>query len=79
MSRSFTQETLETGIRNLQLKFTQILTSDTLYRTQEIVDHIKHVNNAWDNIKLDRELRHGSKNWNKQLDTNETSEEGRFS
>lgn len=79
MSRSFTQETLETGIRNLQLKFTQILTSDTLFRTQEITNHIKHVNNAWDNIKLDRELQRGSKNWSKQFDanemkTNETSE-----
>ena len=71
MSVSSTQEKLETGIKNLQLNFTQILTSDEHYRTPEINNHIRHVNNALDNIKLDHEFQRGSKNWIKQFDANE--------
>ena len=64
-------EMLVKDIKNLQLKFNQILTSGCHYYTQEIANRIKHINNALDNIKLDNEFRHGSKTWAKQFDQNE--------
>ena len=64
-------ETLEKNIRNLQENFNQILVSGCHYYTQEISNHIKHINNALDNIKLDHEFQRGSKNWSKQFDSNE--------
>ncbi len=71
MSFSHTYETLEKDIKNVQLNFTQILTSGCYYNTSEIINHIKHINNAFDNIKLDYEFQRGSKNWAKQCDPNE--------
>jgi hypothetical protein len=71
MSASQVQETLGNSIKNLQLNFTQILTDNCHYNTSEITDHIKHINNALDNIKLDYEFQRGSKNWVKQFDANE--------
>ncbi|CAF1211498.1 unnamed protein product [Rotaria sordida] len=70
MSLSHTYETLGKDIKNLQLNFSQILTSDCYYNTSEIINHIKHINNALDNIKLDYELQYGSKNSAKKLETN---------
>ncbi len=64
-------ETLENDIKTLQLNFTQILTSECYYKTPELINHIKYINNALDNIKLDYEFQQGSKNWAKQLDSNE--------
>jgi hypothetical protein len=64
-------ETLEKNIKNLQVNFNQILTSGCHYHTQEIRNHIKHINNALDNIKLDYEFQRGSKSWSKQFDPNE--------
>jgi len=64
-------ETIEKNIKNLQLNFNQLLTSGYHYNTQEITNHIKHINNALDNIKLDHEFQRGSKNWAKQFDSNE--------
>jgi hypothetical protein len=79
MSLSKEYEILEKDIKNLQLNFTQIFTSDSHYYTQELINHIKHINNALDNIKLDYEFQRGSKNWAKQFGSseiklNETSE-----
>jgi hypothetical protein len=71
MSFSHTYETLENDIKNLQLNFTKILTSGRHYTTSEIIDHIKHINNALDNIKLDYEFQRESKNWAKQFDANQ--------
>jgi hypothetical protein len=71
MSASQVQETLGNSIKNLQSNFTQILTDNCHYNTSEITDHIKHINNALDNIKLDYEFQRGSKNWVKQFDANE--------
>jgi hypothetical protein len=64
-------ETLEKDIKSLQLNFNQILTSGCHYNTEEITNHIKHINNALDNIKLDHEFQRGSKTWAKQFDSNE--------
>jgi hypothetical protein len=64
-------ETLEKDIKNLQLNFNQILTSGCHYYTKEISNHIKQINNALDNIKLDYEFQRGSKNWAKQFDSND--------
>jgi hypothetical protein len=63
-------ETLEKDIKNLQFNFNQILTSGCHYYTQEISNHIKLINNALDNIKLDHEFQRGSKTWAKQFDSN---------
>jgi len=71
MSASQVQETLGNSIKNLQSNFTQILTDNCHYNTSEITNHIKHINNALDNIKLDYEFQRGSKNWVKQFDANE--------
>lgn len=71
MSTSQVQETLENSIKNLQLNFTQIVTDNCHYNTSEITDHIKHINNALDNIKLDHEFRRGSNSWAKQFDANQ--------
>jgi hypothetical protein len=71
MSALQVQETLGNSIKNLQSNFTQILTDNCHYNTSEITDHIKHINNALDNIKLDYEFQRGSKNWVKQFDANE--------
>jgi len=68
---SHQNDTLEKDIKNLQLNFNQIVTSGNHYSTQEITNHIKHINNALDNIKLDHEFQRGSKNWSKQFDSNE--------
>jgi len=64
-------ETLEKDIKNLQLNFNQILISGCHYYTKEISNHIKQINNALDNIKLDYEFQRGSKNWAKQFDSND--------
>ena len=64
-------ETLEKDIKSLQLNFNEISTSASHYHTQEITNHIKLINNALDNIKLDYEFQRGSKNWAKQFDSNE--------
>jgi len=64
-------ETLDKDIKTLQLNFNEILTSGCHYHTKEITNHIKHINNALDNIKLDHEFQRGSKNWTKQFDSNE--------
>jgi hypothetical protein len=64
-------ETLEKDIKSLQINFNEILTSGCHYHTQEILNHIKLINNALDNIKLDYEFQRGSKNWAKQFDSNE--------
>jgi hypothetical protein len=71
MSFSYTNDALENDIKNLQLNLTQILTSNCHYTTSEIINHIKYINNALDNIKLDYEFQRGSKNWAKQFDSNE--------
>ncbi|CAF3863568.1 unnamed protein product [Rotaria sp. Silwood1] len=71
MSLSHTFETLGKDITNLQLNFSQILTSGCHYNTIEIINHIKNINNALDNIKLDYELQRGSKNSTKKIDSNE--------
>jgi hypothetical protein len=63
--------TLENDIKNLQLDFTQLLTSECYYNTSELINHIKHIINALDNIKLDDKFQHESKNWAKQFDSNE--------
>lgn len=68
---SHTTETLENEIKTLQQNFNHILTSGVHYHTQEITHHIKHINNALDNIKLDYEFQRGSKQWAKQFDANE--------
>ncbi|CAF3072528.1 unnamed protein product, partial [Rotaria sp. Silwood2] len=68
---SHQNEVLEKDIKSLQFKFNQILTSGCHYYTQEIANHIKHINNALDNIKLDHEFQRGSKNWAKQFDSNQ--------
>ena len=68
---SLQHETLENDIKSLQLNFNEILTSGCHYHTQEITNHIKLINNALDNIKLDHEFQRGSKNWAKQFDSNE--------
>ncbi|CAF1101382.1 unnamed protein product [Rotaria sordida] len=64
-------QVLEKDIKRLQSNFNQILTSGCHYYTQEISNHIKHINDALDNIRLDHEFQHGSKNWAKQFDSNE--------
>jgi hypothetical protein len=64
-------ETLEKDIKSLQSGFTQIITSGSHYYTQELLNHIKYINNALDNIKLDYEFQRGSKNWAKQFDSND--------
>lgn len=64
-------DALEKEIKNLQYTFNQLATSDCHYHTKEIENHIKHINNALDNIKLDHEFRRGSKTWAKQFDNNE--------
>lgn len=64
------QETLVQDIKSLQTNFNEILTSGHHYFTNEVADHIKHINNALDNIKLDTEFQRGSKNWTKQFDSN---------
>lgn len=63
-------ETLTQDIKGLQTHFNEILTSGHHYFTQEIANHIKHINNGLDNIKLDYDFQHGSKNWRKQFDSN---------
>lgn len=68
---SYTTETLESNIKHLQQDFNHILTSGCHYYTQEITNHIKHINNALDNIKLDYEFQRGSKQWSKQFDAND--------
>ena len=65
------REALERDIKSLQSNFSEILTSGHHYYTQELASHIKHINNALDNIKLDHEFQRGSKNWTKQFDRNE--------
>lgn len=64
-------ELLEKDIKSLQSDFNQIITSGCHYYTQELLNHIKHINNALDNIKLDYEFQRGSKNWTKQFDSND--------
>lgn len=71
MSFAQAYETVENGIKILQSNFTQILQSDCHYNTSEITNHIKYINNALDNIKLDYEFQRGSKNWVKKFDINE--------
>ena len=68
---SHRREALERDIKSLQSNFNEILTSGHHYYTQELATHIKHINNALDNIKLDYEFQRGSKNWTKQFDQNE--------
>lgn len=73
-----TEKTLDKDIKNLQSNFLAILTSNCHYNTSEITSHIKHINNALDNIKLDYEFQHASKSLAKQFDSdqmklNETS------
>ena len=68
---SLTTETLENEIKTLQQNFSYILTSGCHYYTQEITNHVKHINNALDNIKLDYEFQRGSKQWAKQFDSND--------
>ena len=70
MSFSNANETLEKDIKNLQLNFTRILTSGYHYNTPDLINHIQHINNALDNIKLDYEFQQRSKNWVKQFDSN---------
>jgi hypothetical protein len=71
ISMSHRREALEQDIKSLQSSFNEILTSGHHYFTQELAAHIKHINNALDNIKLDHEFQRGSKNWTKQFDANE--------
>ena len=71
MSLSHTHENLENCIKNLQFNLGQILTSNCHDTTPEIINHIKYINNALDNIKLDYEFQRGSKDWVKQFDANE--------
>ncbi len=71
MPFSRTNETFGNDIKNVQLNLTQILTSGCYYTTSELINHIKHINNALDNIKLDYEFQHGSKDWAKQFDAQE--------
>ncbi|CAF2034134.1 unnamed protein product [Rotaria magnacalcarata] len=62
---------LDKDIQNLQSNFTQILTSDCHYTTSEIINHIKLINNALDNIKLDYEFQRASKSLAKQFNSDE--------
>lgn len=64
-------EALEQSIKSLQLKFNEIITSGHHYHTNELDNHIKHINDALDNIKLDYEFQQESKSWAKQFDRNE--------
>ena len=68
-SMSQHQETLVQDIKSLQTNFNEILTSGHHYFTNEIAGHVKHINNALDNIKLDVDFQRGSKNWTKQFDS----------
>ncbi|CAF0956261.1 unnamed protein product [Adineta steineri] len=68
---SHQNDALERDIKNLQLNFNEILTSGNHYATKEITNHVKLINNALDNIKLDHEFQRGSKTWAKQFDSNE--------
>ncbi|CAF3076749.1 unnamed protein product [Rotaria socialis] len=65
---------LEKDIKSLQFSFNQIVTSSTHYHTREIENEVRHINNALDNIKLDREFQRGSKNWAKQFDANDVKQ-----
>jgi hypothetical protein len=67
---SYRDTALEQDIKSLQSSLNEFRTSNHYYCTQELTNHIQHINNALDNIKLDQEFQRESKNWIKQFDVN---------